>query len=282
MRFWVAVFLFLPTLSLAQGVSGGWENGNAGDVYVSEFILSARDVLQRLEILFENDKPAFDSKNLRFAIAATEVVSEEHVFLNGFERDAVNYAPAQRLIKLNRSRWRELRRSTGTKNRLRLVLHEYLWIADVDDTNFTVSEHLIELLKIENFSPTQWWNPVNPVNYVDARLSEASPDCAFKPGHFDVKKSDDSVMLETTGDCGDNFRKVKITKTTGVTPPSSHVRGFFHRYEIMVFDKTETLQGQMIFEPEWGECLLPENGACHVSGKMTIGEVELSFWFMRD
>lgn len=276
---WIAIAV---TFLSSQGHAVGWDHGNAGDTVSSEFILTGRDVLQRLELLFENNKPVFDTANLRAAIMTTEVVSEEHVFLNGHERDAVNYYPTKRLIKVNRSRWTELRRSTETKARLRLVLHEYLWISGVDDTNFVHSEHLIELLKVSNYSPSIWWNPVNPANYVNANLSFAPQGCAFQAGQLNVKLSEETLTMEPTGDCKESYRKLQIVKQTGVTPPSSNARGLFHKFEIKVFDSTQNIKGEMIFEPEWGACLLPEKGSCQVSGKMTIGGVEIVFWFLRN
>ncbi len=72
--------------------------GNAGDAYASEFILSGRDIAQRLELISQNNKSVFDIAALRAAIQSTQVVSEDHVFLDGLERDAVTY-PSQRLTK---------------------------------------------------------------------------------------------------------------------------------------------------------------------------------------
>lgn len=275
---WIVSLIML----ICPSAFAGWDSGNAGDAVASEFILTGRDVLQRLELLFDNNKPVFDTANLRAAIMATEVVSEEHVMLNGYERDAVNYYPAKRLIKVNRSRWTDLRRSTATKARLRLVLHEYLWISGVDDTNFVHSEHLIELLNIGNYSPSIWWNPVNPVNYVKASLNFAPEGCAFQAGKLDVKVSEETLLMETTGDCKESYRQVQIVKTTGITPASSNARGLFHKYEIKVFDSAKVVRGEMTFEPEWGACLLPEKGACQVSGKMTVGGVAFVFWFLRN
>jgi hypothetical protein len=269
-------------LSAFNAVATGWDHGNAGDAVASEFILTGRDLLQRLELLYENNKPLFDTTNLRTAVMATTVVSEDHIMLDGYERDAVNFYPTQRLIKVSRSRWNDLRRSTETKSRLRLVLHEYLWISGVDDTNFVHSEHLIELLNISNYSPSIWWNPVNPANYVSVALSFAPQGCSIQPGKFNVKLSAETAVLESTGNCKEAYRKVQIVKTAGVTPASSNARGLFHKYDITVFDNTQAMKGELIFEPEWGACLLPENGACQVSGKMTLGGVELVFWFLRN
>jgi hypothetical protein len=71
-------------------------------------------------------------------------------------------------------------------------------------------------------------------------------------------------------------------KSTGVTPASSNIRGLFHSYAIKVYDHAQAVQGEMSFEPEWGACLVPDSNACRGSGKMTIGGVELIFWFLRE
>ncbi len=279
-------FLITPT-SPTNGVDAGWDNGNAGDIYASEFILTARDLLQRIDLLIEAGNPVYDTTNLRAAIRSTEVTSQEKVYLKGsdglyHERDAVNLYPDKRLIDVSRSRWREFRRPGETKGRLRLVLHEYLWISGVDDTGFVHSDHLLELLNVSNYSPSIWWNPVNPVNYLRLGLTFATEGCTFQPGKFDVKQPDETLTLTPTGPCGIEFRRVQIIKSTGVTPPSSNIRGYFHKFEIKIFDKDNTLKGELTFEPEWGACLVPESGVCRNSGKMTVGGVDLTFWFMRN
>lgn len=260
----------------------GWDNGNAGDAYASEFILSGRDLVQRIELLTDRGAPIYDTTNLRAAVQTTEVVSEEHVSLDGYERDAVNFYPNKRLIKLNRTRWRDLRKSTETKIRLRLVLHEYLWISGVDDTNYTHSDPLIEQLNISNYSPSIWWNPVNPVNFVRLGLSYSPNGCIFESAKFNLKNSNETLDLVPTGNCGPEYRRVQIVKSTGITPPSSNVRGFFHMFQISIFDKDNVLKGEMNFEPEWGACLVPENESCRASGKMSIGGVELIFMYLRE
>lgn len=274
--------LFLiACLAAANLAHAGWDNGNAGDAYVSEFILTGRDVVQRLELLSGQGGPVIDTKALKSTLAATEVVSEDHVFLNNEERDAVNY-PDKHLIKMSRTRWNQLRRSTETVSRLRVVLHEYLWVSGVDDTNFQQSAHLIDLLNAANYSPNIWWNPINPVNYVRPVLTFSPQGCAFEQAKFSVRLADETLDLESKGDCGDSYRRVHIIKSTGVLPASSGVRGQFQQYAVTVYNKASVQVGELLFEPEWGECLLPENGSCRVSGKLTIGGVGLSFWFLRD
>lgn len=264
-------------------IASGWESGNAGDTYAAEFRLTAKDVVQRLDLLFRRNGPAYDTAALKAAVGpSTTVISEDHVFLDGVEVDAANY-PKQHLIKVNRSRWKELRRSTETKGRLRVSLHEFLFIAGTDDTGFVISDHLIELLGIGNYSPDIWWNPVNPANYVRPTLAFAPDNCAFGEARMNVLNSDETIELETQGDCSnETYRKVRIVKTAGVIPASAHVRGLFHDYQITVLDHQDRKLGEMQFEPAWGQCLLPDTGSCQTSGKMTIAGVEIVFWFLRD
>jgi hypothetical protein len=282
MKLLISLLLLLVPMSCVPAFALGWENGNAGDAVASEFILTGRDVLQRLQLLFKNDKPVFDPAKLRAVIKSTEVTSVDRVFLRGLERDAENFYPTRPLIKVSRTRWTDLRRSTRTKDRLRLVLHEYLWMSGKPDKDFSESDHLIELLNIKNYSPDIWWNPVNPLNYVAPTLSFAPEGCAMQPVSLRPTSQDETVDIESSGSCGDAYRKLHIVKTAGITPASSNVRGLFHSFALTVTDAAGNKLGEMTFEPEWGKCLLPEEGSCQASGKMTIGGVEIVFWFLRE
>ncbi len=152
--------LTLPSFALSSFaadriLTDGFDSGNAGDAIGAEFLYSARDLLQRFELLDARGEKLVEVGKLRRAIETTVVVSEERVFLNGMERDAVNY-PEQKLIKVNRLRWKELRQPVETKARLTLVLHEFLWILKIDDTNYSVSAPMIEKLSISPYSPGIW------------------------------------------------------------------------------------------------------------------------------
>ncbi len=259
----------------------GWENGNAGDTYAAEFRLSARDIIQRLELSKMGDSPVYDVSALRAVLDAT-VVSEERVYLNMVEVDAANY-PSQRLIKINRARWNELRRSTETRARWRVVLHEYLWLSGVDDTGFLLSDRLIGYLNPNNYSPNIWWNPVNPANRIAPSLVFKPDDCAFDVVTLNLAAAEEKYEVESKGaGCGNAYRKLRIEKITGLTPVSSAVRGRFHMYDLRVYDRQGSKLGELGFEPEWGACLLPDESTCRVSGKMTIGGVEIVFWFLRE
>lgn len=150
MKLLLTLTLLLPSIATA-----GFDTGNAGDAYSAEFLYTARDVLQRLELLEREGTRTVDLAKLRRAIEVTKVISEERVYLDGHERDAVNY-PSQQLIKLGRLRWKALRAPSETRARLTLVFHEFLWIMRTDDSNFAVSQPIIDKLKVPGYSPAVW------------------------------------------------------------------------------------------------------------------------------
>lgn len=283
MRILAVLFFFSTLASPSTFAAGalGWENGNAGDTYAAEFRLTGKDIVQRLGLLRIGDQPAYDTAALRAALNA-KVESAPAVYLNGAEVDAANY-PAKGLIQVNRARWDFLRRSTETRARWRVVLHEYLWMSGVDDSDFVKSDELIGYLNPRNYSPNIWWNPVNPVNVLMAGLVFKPQDCAFANLDLNLNAAAESFALETTGaDCGEHYRRLQVVKSAGLTPASSAVRGMFHRFDLMVFDRNGTKLGAAGFEPAWGECLLPEDGTCRASGKIIIGGVEVVFWYLRE
>jgi hypothetical protein len=149
----VAAALMLGSLP----AHAGFDSGNAGDALSAEFIYTGRDVLQRLELSASAGKPIIDTKKLRVAMETTEVISKDKVVLRGEERDAVNY-PSRKLIEISRPRWKEYRKTSETHARLKVVLHEYLWMTGVDDTNYVQSEPIIRALNVPNYSPSIWQN----------------------------------------------------------------------------------------------------------------------------
>jgi hypothetical protein len=200
--------LLIIAASFTPAARAGWENGNAGDAFSAEFLYSGRDLLQRLELLAANREGLpIDTRKLRTAMENATVVSEEKVFLDGLERDAVSY-PSKRLVKISRSRWRELRRSEETRARLTLVLHEFLWLSGIDDTNFAQSMPVIEKLNVPPYSPSIWLN---------------TPGRAF-------------AMVECTGQLKDRTFVTVILNTKGATKAPDHGEvqfekdGFKHGY----------------------------------------------------
>jgi hypothetical protein len=266
----------------AQARALGWDNGNAGDIYTAEFILTARDILPRLKLLPQSEIAEIDLNRLAGAVANTTVHSEEKLELNGYEVDAKNYpdkVPAQ--IIMSRSRWRTLRTPQETSNRLMLVLHEYLFVIGIDDTQFRLSGRIIPLLDIENFNPNLWRNPLNPANRITTSLEYNPVGCTAPSLDFDLNAASEEVTRSTLGDCGDAFRLISVRKNSFTAPPSSGFRGTFQRYEISVRSAANELLGGFTYEPKWGECVLTQDGTCMLSGKIFVGGVEFLFWLAR-
>lgn len=279
-----SIGLLLAFLTLlapqAQARALGWDNGNAGDTYTAEFILTARDILPRLKLLPQSEIAEIDLNRLAGAVLGTKVHSEEKLELNGYEVDAKNY-PDRGEILVSRSRWRVLRTPQETTNRLMLVLHEYLFLIGIDDTQFRLSGRLIPLLGIENFNPNHWQNPLNPANRVTMSLEYSPNGCSVPSLDFNLSAPSEEVTASTTGECGSAYRRITVRKNSFAAPPSSGARGTFHRYEISVRGETDELLGGFTYEPKWGECLLPQDGTCMLSGKISAGGVEFLFWLAR-
>lgn len=279
---WMYRAILASAVVLAVPCFAGWYTGNAGDIYSAEFILTGRDLVQRLRFVSSQTVELPDVNQLSGVVEGVIVHSEEKVYNNGFEVDAANLYPKKNEIILNRSRWREVRRSTETRKRFLIALHEYLWMMGKDDLGFKISGPIIDLLNVENYSPNVYWNPVNPVNILEMQPEVRRGSCELESMNFNVAASTENFEVTSVGAChSDDIRRVVVTKSSSITPPSSGVRGVFHRYKVEVFNSANEALGQLIFEPEWGRCLYPDDGACRSSGKITLSGVELSFGFLR-
>ena len=127
-----------PARANGSGSGGGVGHGGGGD----EFALSFVSLGNAIVGFFENLElgrafPEVKVDELRRAVAETRVESREVLLLRGAEVDAINYA-ADRLIQLSRKRWGEQRESDPS-NLYPLVLHEYLGIMGVPDSNYEIS-----------------------------------------------------------------------------------------------------------------------------------------------
>lgn len=113
----------------------GTEGGNGGDEYSKDFIemgLNVLNTLNRLPIA------GVDNVALLSAIQQTKVVSKPTLTHEGYEVDALNFPdPVNPYIEVSRAGWDRMAQSTF--RRAFLVLHEYLGIMGVDDSQFHVS-----------------------------------------------------------------------------------------------------------------------------------------------
>ncbi|WP_413291488.1 hypothetical protein [Bdellovibrio sp. HCB337] len=265
-------FLFVTPAFAVEG----WDHGNAGDSYAAEFVMTAKDLVLRLKTLPSTELRDVNLALLIGAIETTTVRTEDQLIYKGREVEAVN-DPDQKLIVLNRSIWRTRRSESNTIARYTFVLHEYLGIMRVSDEQYKVSGPLVALLDLKNYNPAIWWNPLNPVNYISMNMIYSSGSCKIEGLKFDLQKTEEVLVAETTGDCGDDYRKVVVAKSAGTAPPSSNARGTFHRFQLAIFDTNGTNISQLTYEPEWGRCLGPQEGACASSGKLLLGGIEFVF-----
>ncbi len=124
----------LPFVFFANFACGaGGVTSSGGDSVAAEFVITARHIV---EIIKSNKPQVVDPTRLLEIIDSTTVVSIEHVSLNGFERDAVNQIKLKRIV-VGRQRWFETANQIG--RRYTLVLHEYLHLMGIDDSNYRVS-----------------------------------------------------------------------------------------------------------------------------------------------
>lgn len=283
LKHWMRVSCMLGICSVVSPCFAGYYTGNAGDAYSAEFILAGRDLVQKLRFASSDVVDLPDPNYLAGVIGSVLVHSEERVYNNGQEVDAANLYPKSNQIILNRARWSQLRQQSQTRQRLLVVLHEYLWMMGIEDLGFKKSAPIIDLLAIGNMSPNIYWNPINPVNIVELKPQVMSGDCTLPPIEFDPGVDTESKPSIPTGSCTpENFRRVVIRKDSSLIPPSKGLRGKFQRYYIEIYDQAnQLLEGDLMFEPDWGRCLQMDETACRFSGIIRSSGVEFSFGFIR-
>ncbi len=274
--------LFIFLIFFIQGTAwAGWENGNAGDTYAAEFILTARDLHIRLKLLPASELGPLDLEKFAGTILGTTVRTQDKViYVDGHQVEAINY-PEQKLILLSRNYWRENRVTGRTFARFVFVLHEYLGIMKIDDSQYRISERLVSMLDIKDYSLLQFWHSLNPMNHVSLRLVYSPQNCSLKNMSFDLTQTKEALVSEAQGDCGDAYRRIEIMKGSFTAPPAMHVKGSFQKYEIKVLNRRNEVTGLFEYEPEWGKCIFPQDGSCQLSGKVQSGGVEFSFWLLR-
>ena len=265
----------------------GGDHGNPGNTVVREFTLTAQDVFNRMKLLPSSELVGIDMNKLQGAILNVEVESRDVPLTDpedGEEKPAMNF-PSRNKIVVSTTWWSRLRRAEETENRLSIVLHEYLGIIGVEYKDFNITNRIIPLIlpKGDGFNTGRFWNPLNPINRIMTSLiyNPAGNGCVLNGLDFDTQEQEEERTEETTGNCGDAYRKVTVLKSHYQAPPSSTWQGLVHRFEIQVYDDRGTRLGETIVEPEWGRCLLPTDGACQIGGKFFVGGVEFTMWFRR-
>jgi hypothetical protein len=139
-----SILLLLPFVShfaLGFNSSAGGIDAGGGDAYAAEFVGLAH---QLVDMATELEHSPVDADQLKAAILETEIQTLDRVFLNGIEKDAINY-PSRQLIELSRSRWDDIK--DDVVRRYRLVLHEYLGILKINDEDYQISSKFLSSLR---------------------------------------------------------------------------------------------------------------------------------------
>lgn len=121
--------------------------GNGGDIVASEFNSIARTAVY---FLHKRSLSSEDQQLVADILRKIETIQVESVenelSIAGRVVDAINY-PSLGQIKVSRKRWEQIR-LRGPSMRTMIVLHEYIWVAGVDDSHYAISTRLAK--EIEN------------------------------------------------------------------------------------------------------------------------------------
>lgn len=141
-RFFVFAVLF-SLLSLNAPNTHAGQEAHGGDIAVSIFMSTTYSLKGRIARLSPRSLPGPKfAADFNQAVKNTTVYSQDHVWLNGVELDAVNFPDVEKpRIVLSRSRW--LDPKLDLEMRSRLVLHEYLSIMGYGDYQYEVSAPLM-------------------------------------------------------------------------------------------------------------------------------------------
>lgn len=274
----ITLFLLIILSVFSTTAIAGDGVGNGGDSIASEFILTAKDALRILKGKSEVKK-YLDVDKFEIAILNTKISStDDSLILNDIEVDAINY-PEQKRIKINRSRWLDLRSSSRTVSRFNLVMHEYLGIMKIEDNQYSLSQLIVGIMGPGNYSTSKFWNPMNPTNNLDVHVYSGGSTCSRTGGiEFDLNKPNEHYRGET---CNSN-RKIEVIKTQGTGGSSNGIIGTYHLFEIKILNEKNEILGTVKYIPEWGRCLISESKYCSQSGSILIDNVSLNFTFLQN
>jgi hypothetical protein len=144
MKFRVTLGLaFTLLLSPLVGAAGGRDVGNGGDFISSQFAFSARRTLSWLEFVAEGAtfcrRWRLNAHELRRAFDETEIIVKDDMLVDNRGRVVDAIGEPGRVI-LSRGRWVETVYREFDMDRL--VFHELLRVAGVDDDNYRISASL--------------------------------------------------------------------------------------------------------------------------------------------
>lgn len=142
--------LFLAFTVASNSFAGVKVIGNGGDANAMEFVNSG---IRMFNFLKRHPASAealgITPETFLSKIRRIRVESEDHLYLNGVEVDAINY-PEDGLIKISNTRWVAISNlPDAIIQKQNLALHEYLWVLGFDDTNYRLSSTIIAEVRSE-------------------------------------------------------------------------------------------------------------------------------------
>jgi hypothetical protein len=185
---------------------------------------------------------------------------------------------------VSRDRWATLRQTTETITRFNLVLHEYLGIMGFDDSQYRISQKLIQAMSPSNFSPDEWWHPMNPTNQMSLSLPVS---CAGNGNTLTFNVAVDSEVVSEEIRCSGLKRTITVVKSAGAGveipagPSDGGLQGTFHIFDVSVRDENNELLGKISYTPVWGQCLVSDDTNCSQSGTLSIDKIPFQFWMVR-
>ena len=112
---------------------------NGGDLIAKDFYDIGQTIICSLQKSYYSRTNPKLLTQLQNTMKTGKISSQDFLFLNGKSVEAIN-RPQTLEITINRTNWLRL---TDIRQKFLLVLHEYLWLSGLDDTNFFMSSKMI-------------------------------------------------------------------------------------------------------------------------------------------
>lgn len=160
---------FLTLLSISSLAKAQIYVGNGGDAFAAEFIGTGRDTVQYLSWINLTDLNEFNTLAFAQAIETVSVSSQPRVVVANVEVGAANF-PAQKKIVVSQSFWPKYNQD----QRMALVLHEYIGVMGLNDTNYRLSGIIYQRIMQATTTPSGRPMPVTLQELVGGYLFDSN------------------------------------------------------------------------------------------------------------
>jgi len=137
--------LILVVMSAANAYAVGGTVGNGGDSIAIQFKDIGNTLVAQLRFAEKKNKLPIDPESFKQVVNKSIVESTNNkLVLKGKRKDAINYPSSQRIV-IYAPGWRQL----SIQDKRKLVLHEYLGLLKVDDSQYQISSALETVASVE-------------------------------------------------------------------------------------------------------------------------------------